>query len=164
MDGIFSSIEISGSGMSVQRRKMNVVAENIANAETVKTDDGGPYRRKRVAVSSDSEKIPFKTILNRSQATMARTHNMHFPATASAKNSYEKVVSARSQDIEAGEDAYRLIYDPSHPEANEDGYVKMPDIEVVNEMVDMISANRAYEANAMAISASKEMLKNALDI
>jgi flagellar basal-body rod protein FlgC len=164
MEGVFSSIEISGSGMSVQRRKMNVVAENIANAETVKGEDGGPYRRKRLQVSSDSEKIPFKTLLDRSQTNMARTHKMHMTAPPSANNSYERVVSAKSREIQSGPDAYRLIYDPSHPEANEDGYVKMPDIEIVNEMVDMISANRAYEANAMAISASKEMLKNALDI
>jgi flagellar basal-body rod protein FlgC len=164
MEGVFSSIEISGSGMSVQRRKMNVVAENIANAETVKTEDGGPYRRRSLEITSDSEKVPFKTLLSKSQATLARTHKLHMTETPNVRRDYEKVVQAKSRELVAGEDAYRLVYDPSHPEANEDGYVKMPDIEIVNEMVDMISANRAYEANAMAISASKDMLKNALDI
>ncbi len=164
MEGVFSSIDISGSGMSLQRRKMNVVAENIANAETTKTEDGGPYRRRRLQVNSDSEKLPFKTILNNSRAGLARTHKSHMTGAPSVTGNYESVVTARSKEIIAGEDEYRLVYDPGHPEADEDGYVKMPDIEIINEMVDMISANRAYEANAMAISASKDMLKGALEI
>ncbi len=164
MEGVFSSIEISGSGMSVQRRKMNVVAENIANAETLETEEGGPYRRKNLEISSESEKIPFKTLLSKSQGTLARTNKMHMTSIPNLREGYEKIASAQSKEVQAGEEAYRLVYDPSHPEANEDGYVKMPDIEIINEMVDMIAANRAYEANAMAISASKEMLKNALDI
>jgi len=164
MSGIFSTIQISGSGMSVQRRKMNVVAENIANAETTRTEDGTPYRRRMVKISSDAEKQPFKTILRDNMGLLARTNSRHMPASPSVNNNYEKVISARSKEVEAGPDSFRLVYDPSNPEADEEGYVKMPDIEVINEMVDMMSANRAYEANAMAISASKDMLKNALDI
>lgn len=164
MAGIFSTIEISGSGMSVQRRKMNVVAENMANAETTKTEEGGPYRRRRLEIESETSKVPFKTILRESQAGLTQTHRGHLSAISSNTSRGEAVVTATAREVEAGADEYRLVYDPTHPEADEEGYVKMPDIEIINEMVDMMSANRAYEANAMAISASKDMLKNALDI
>lgn len=164
MAGIFTSIEVSGSGMSLQRRKMNVVSQNIANAETTKTEEGGPYRRRRLDVSADDEKLPFKTILESSTNGLLLTNKGHLPEIPVAPGNYETVAVARGEEIQADENAYRLIYDPTHPDANADGYVKMPDIELINEMVDMMSANRAYEANALSISASKEMLKNALDI
>ncbi|MEZ5359453.1 MAG: flagellar basal body rod protein FlgC [Candidatus Zixiibacteriota bacterium] len=164
MEGIFSSIEISGTGMSVQRRKMNVVSENIANVETTQTEDGGPYRRKRLEVSAEDEKLPFNTVLEKSFADLARTNNMHFRGNPIGARTYGDVAITSSEEQAAGPDAYKLVYDPSHPDADEEGYVRMPDIELINEMVDMISANRAYEANAMAISSSKEMVKDALDI
>jgi len=164
MEGVFSTIRISGSGMSVQRRKMNVVAENIANAETTKTEDGGPYRRRQLKIDSASEKLPFQTVLKKSQAALTRTHRKHISGFPSVLQRGEEVSVAQGKEVTAGAEAVKLVYDPSHPEANEEGYVRMPDIEIINEMVDMMSANRAYEANAMAISASKEMLKNALDI
>lgn len=164
MEGIFSSIEISGSGMSVQRRKMNIVSENIANVETTKTQDGGPYRRKRLEISAADEKLPFNTVLKKSFADLSRTNDKHFPSSPIGSRMYGDVSVTDAEEQEAGRDAYKLVYDPSHPDANEEGYVKMPDIELINEMVDMISANRAYEANAMAISSSKEMVKDALNI
>lgn len=164
MAGIFSSIEVSGSGMSLQRRKMNVVSQNIANAETTKTEEGGPYRRRRLDVSADDEKLPFKTILEGSTNGLLLTNKGHLPEIPVAPGNYETVAVAKGEEIEADENAFRLIYDPTHPDADADGYVKMSDIELINEMVDMMSANRAYEANALSISASKEMLKNALDI
>ncbi len=164
MEGVFSSIKISGSGMSVQRRRMNVVAENIANAETTKTEEGGPYRRRRLEVEAADDKLPFKTILKNRQNTLVRTRRSHMPGIPTGLGSRDTVAVANAETTSEGPDAYKLIYDPSHPDADEAGYVKMPDIEIINEMVDMITANRSYEANAMAISASKEMLKNALDI
>ena len=164
MEGVFSTIKISGSGMSVQRRKMNVVAENIANAETTSTEQGGPYRRQRLEVESASEKLPFQSVLKNSQATLTRTSRRHIAGFPSSIQRQESVSVATGKAVADGPDAYKLIYDPSHPEANNEGYVKMPDIEIINEMVDMMSANRGYEANALAISASKEMLKSALEI
>lgn len=150
--------------MSVQRRKMNIVAENIANAETAATTEGGPYRRKNLKVSSAEQKLPFKTVLERSRTGLIRTHASHLPTIAIGGGGSRSASIAQAEEISAGEDSYKLIFDPHHPEADDDGYVKLPDIEIINEMVDMIAANRSYEANAMAISASKEMLKNALDI
>ncbi len=164
MEGIFSSIEISGSGMSVQRRKMNVVSENIANAETTKTQDGGPYRRKSLKITATDEKLPFNTVLRKSQTSLSRTNMNHMPANQMGSRTYGDVSVTDAKELEAGEEAVKLVYDPSHPDSNEDGYVRMPDIELINEMVDMISANRGYEANAMAISSAKEMVKDALNI
>jgi len=165
MAGIFSSIEISGSGMSVQRRKMNIVAENIANAETTKTQEGEPYRRKRLEVASDADRLPFQTVLERSLTSLTLTNQKHLSELPTAMGNYETVEKANGEEVVTeGDEAFRLIYDPSHPDANAQGYVKMPDIEIINEMVDMMSANRAYEANANAVGASKEMIKNALDI
>jgi len=164
MEGIFSSIQVSGSGMSVQRQKMNVVAENIANAETTQTEEGGPFRRHRLEVEAQDEKLPFQTLLKTSQAELHRTRTQHIPGLPSDLGYREKVAVARAEENEEGPESFKLVYDPSHPDADAEGYVKMPDIEIINEMVDMITANRAYEANAMAVSASKEMLKNALDI
>jgi flagellar basal-body rod protein FlgC len=164
MEGVFSTIKISGTGMSVQRRKMNVVAENIANAETTSTEEGGPYRRRRLEVQAADEKLPFQTVLKNSQATLTRTRKQHISGFPTGIRRQELVAVAEGKEVEDGPDSFKLVYDPSHPDADADGYVKMPDIEIINEMVDMISANRAYEANAMAVSASKEMLKNALDI
>lgn len=164
MEGVFSSIAISGSGMSVQRQKMNVVAENIANAETTKTKEGGPYRRHRLEVKATEDNLPFKTILKNRYAKLTCTRREHMPGIGTDMGSRETVAMAKAETEAEGPDAYKLVYDPSHPDADADGYVKMPDIEIINEMVDMIAANRSYEANATAISASKEMLKDALDI
>ena len=77
MSGIFTAIETSATGLSIQRRKMNVVSENIANAETTRTDKGGPYRRKRVVVAENNENVPFKTHMDRAGAKLARTHANH---------------------------------------------------------------------------------------
>ena len=111
-----------------------------------------------------AEKLPFQTILKNKQASLTRTRRRHMAGFPSTIQRQESVALADAEEIADGPDAYKLVYDPSHPEADGEGYVKMPDIEIINEMVDMMSANRAYEANAMAISASKEMLKSALDI
>jgi flagellar basal-body rod protein FlgC len=164
MKGIFSTIEISGTGMSVQRRKMNVVAQNIANAETTRTEEGGPYRRKKVEVSSENEKLPFETILHNTQGELSRTHRSHIPSQPFESGDTAQVAVAKGEEISEGEDSYRLLYDPTHPDADEKGYVKMPNIDIINEMVDMMAANRAYEANANAVASYKEMLKGALDI
>jgi flagellar basal-body rod protein FlgC len=143
---------------------MNIVAENIANAETTSTPEGGPYRRRLVEVNASSERLPFNTILKRSQGALVRTNRGHMPAVPTGLEKTGEVAVAQAKELTEGKDSYRLVYDPGHPDADEEGYVKMPDIEIINEMVDMMTANRAYEANTLAISASKEMLKNALNI
>jgi flagellar basal-body rod protein FlgC len=164
MSGIFRAIDVSATGLSLQRKKMDVVAENIANAETTRTREGGPYRRKRVAVTEANESIAFKTAMTRAQAGLSRTNPVHMRGTTGFKSNEVEISRVNARETEDASSSYQLIHDPDHPDANADGYVKMPDIEIVNEMVDMLASSRAYEANTMAITTAKEMAKNALDL
>lgn len=163
MSGILNAIGISSRGLSVQRAKMNVVAENIANAETTETPEGGPYRRKRVVVKEDRDS-EFKTMLRQADTRMARTHPGHRTGKSTVLNEEVELSSVKMDEIVDPDSGFKLVYDPSHPDANEDGYVRMPDIEIINEMVDMMAATRAYEANTVAISSAKKMANDALEI
>jgi flagellar basal-body rod protein FlgC len=145
---MFGGMEISASALTAQRLRMNVTAENLANAETTKTADGTPYRRKEVTL----EAIP---------------GNGGFGAQLSkAMGGGSGVAPGGVQARAIAEDATdgKLVYDPSHPDANEQGYVRMPNVDTVTEMVDLIDAQRAYEANVTAMSASKQMFAKTLEI
>lgn len=133
---------ISASGMTAERLRMDTIANNLANAETTRTAEGGPYRRQAPV---------FAARLERSVA--GRFRGQQFRGTG------VRVVGIHSDDRPP-----RLVYDPHHPDANEDGYVAMPDINVPREMVDLISASRAYEANITAFNTAKNMAMRALDI
>ncbi|MFZ5980707.1 MAG: flagellar basal body rod protein FlgC [Candidatus Zixiibacteriota bacterium] len=163
MSGILNAIGISSRGLSVQRAKMNVVAENIANAETTETAEGGPYRRKRVLVKEDQDS-EFRTILRQANTRVARTHPGHRSGHSSVINEEVNLPSVKMEEVVDQNSGFKLVYDPSHPDANEDGYIRMPDIEIINEMVDMMAATRAYEANTVAISSAKKMANDALEI
>jgi flagellar basal-body rod protein FlgC len=162
LDKIFGGLNISSRGLSVQRLRMNTIAENIANAETTKTDKGGPYRRKQVAVAATQAQT-FGTALRSAGMSLTRTDPNHLMGSDFAVGTTDAV-----PDIEAAAktDASpdKMVYDPSHPDANADGYVAMPNVNVVTEMVDMISASRAYEANVVAIGATKTMARDSLEI
>lgn len=164
MSGLFRAIEVSATGMSLQRRKMDTVAENIANAETTRTEKGGPYRRKRVVVSEDIEKVPFRTAMANARSRLVRTNTKHLSGRSRTSSGEVKISKVDGREVEDPASGYRLVHDPGHPDADEQGFVKMPDVEIVNEMVDMLAASRAYEANTMAILTAKDMAKDALDI
>ena len=140
MDGDLGALDISATGLTAQRTRLNVVAENLANAETTRTADGGPYRRKLVVFGAESAGS-FGTTLDAAQASTV------------------KVLS-----IEESPEAPRMVLQPSHPDANAEGYVMLPNINPVLEMVDLLAATRAYEANVTAIQAAKSMANKALDI
>ena len=164
MSGMFNSIDVSASGMTLQRRKMDVVAQNLANVETTRTKDGGPYQRKRVTVSEAEESVPFQTAMTQAKTKLYRTDTRHIPSSPKNSKGMVELSEAKGQEIEDPASSYRLVHDPDHPDADENGFVKMPDIEIVSEMVDMMAASRAYEANTTAILTAKEMAKNALEI
>jgi len=132
-----TSFDISAMGLSAQRQRLDVVAENIANVNTTRTPDGGPYRRKQVV---------FETVLA--------------GQTAIGSDPQGVIVTEVTTDSAAP----RRVYEPGHPEADARGYVNMPNVNVVDEMVDMISATRSYEANVTALNATKGMLTKALEI
>jgi flagellar basal-body rod protein FlgC len=164
MSGFLRAIDVSASGLTLQRKKMDAVAENIANAETTRTKEGGPYRRKRVVVSEIKEEAPFQTIMKQARSELSRTNARHMPGLKRLSNNDTELSMADGKEVSAPASDYRLVHDPDHPDADANGMVKMPDVEIVTEMVDMMTASRAYEANTMAILTSKEMAKNALEI
>jgi flagellar basal-body rod protein FlgC len=144
---MFGGMEISASALTAQRLRMNVTAENLANAETTKTADGTPYRRKEVYLESVATSGSFG-----SQLSAAMGSKGVVPGGVQAK--------AITEDPTQG----KLVYDPSHPDANAQGYVRMPNVDTVTEMVDLIDAQRSYEANVTAMSASKQMFAKTLEI
>lgn len=164
MSGLFNAIDVSASGMTLQRRKMDVVAQNIANAETTRTEQGGPYRRRRVIVSELKENVPFRTLMTKASSRLAITNSGHMSGVGALSRDSVKISKVQSEEIEDSATGFLLVHDPDHPDANDDGMVRMPDIQIVNEMVDMMTASRAYEANTTVVLASKEMARNALDI
>lgn len=125
-----SAINTSASGLTAQRLRTEVIANNIANVNTTRTQEGGPYARKRVIFA-------------------------------------ERLKQKGVRVVEVAEDTrtpFKLKYDPGHPDVDESGYVKMPNVNVVTEMVDLISSTRSYQANVSVISASKNMIEQALNI
>jgi flagellar basal-body rod protein FlgC len=144
---MFGGMEISASALTAQRLRLNVTAENLANAQTTQTADGSPYRRKEVTLQA----VPnggFGAQLSKAMGGGSGVAPGGVQATA----------------ITEDETDGKLVYDPSHPDANEQGYVRMPNVDTVTEMVDLIYAQRAYEANVTAMSASKQMFAKTLEI
>lgn len=165
-DGLFGAIKISASGLRGQRTKMDVVARNLANAETTQTADGTPYRRQRAIFEQVlGSKVEQNAVRmgrdgrNRLAVTDPGHLTSRSGSTAVAGGGIESDVSVA---LDASE--FRVIYDPGHPDADEDGYVLMPNVNPITEMVDMISASRAYEANISAVQTAKEMFNQALKI
>ncbi len=164
MAGIFNAIDVSAKGLSIQRAKMNATAENIANAETTRTEEGGPYRRQRVVVSEDRSKASFNSFLKKADLRLSQTNSQPLSGRTRTAGQRTEISSVDMQVIDDQASSTKLVHDPNHPDANEDGYVEYPDVEIVNEMVDMMAASRAYEANTVAISTAKKMAETALDI
>lgn len=135
--GSFSSFDISASGIFAQRVRMDIIANNIANAESTRTADGEPYRRQTVSFRALYEDAAGRQVV---------------PAGVCVDGIFEDPTD------------YRLVYDPGHPDADASGYVKMPNVNVVEEMVDMVSATRAYEANVAALNAAKSMISTAIEL
>lgn len=143
-----SGMDISASGLTAQRLRMDVISDNISNADTTRTEDGTPYTRKYVVF--EERENNFSQVLSNQADQTGQTGQ----------------TGGGVRVIAIGEDAsaYELVYDPTHPDANEAGYVEYPNVDITQEMVDMISAYRSYEANVTAFSAYKEMAVKSLEI
>lgn len=134
--GFYSSIEVSATGLSAQRMAMDVIANNIANVNTTRTSEGGPFKRQLVVFAQAQEPTALEA---------------NDPDTDPAKSRAGVQVVGIQNDTSPD----KLVYDPTHPDADAQGYVHMPNIEVVKEMVDMMAASRAYEANVTAIQEAR---------
>lgn len=146
--GLFDAINVSGSGLSAERLRMDVTAENLANAQTTRGADGQPYRRKDVVLS---EAAP-------ARGSFASTLTTAMERADGGPRGVQ--VAAIVEDPAP----LRQVYDPGHPDANADGYVQMPNVNTVTEMVELIGASRAYEANATAMQTAKTLFTRTLDL
>lgn len=141
---LLKSMKISSSGLAANRKRVEAISSNIANAQTTRTAEGGPYRRKEVVFGSEPARDSFSDILEGEVDLDAQTVHA------------VEVVNSNEAPI--------LKYDPTHVDANDEGYVAMPNVNVMKEMANMISAQRAYEANISALNTSKGMAMKALEI
>ncbi len=162
IDKLFGALNISASGLSAQRKKLDAVASNIANVNTTRTENGEPYRR-RIAVMKAKKAEGFQVVLRKTTQKLAVTNPNHLQPRKHLLTNKEEEVAVQAQ-IKEDPSEFRKVYDPSHPDADKDGYVRMPNINLVTEMVDMINASRNYEANLSSINAAKKMAKAALEI
>ena len=144
---MLSIFRAAGSALTAQRLRMDVVSSNLANAEATSTPEGGPYKRERVVF-----------------APLLRTSFNALKTTSDAVANGELADGVEVKQIVEDEADPRLVYDPSHPDAGEDGYVAYPNVDLMTEMTDMLSATRAYEANITVINVAKSMAQRALDI
>jgi flagellar basal-body rod protein FlgC len=166
MDGIYSGLNISASGMRAERIRQNTISSNIANVETTRTDEGGPYRRQFVVYKADGKQQDTRILNREGGLSGVVTNDNHLPIPSSDFPRDERFFGNGVSIAEIREDSRppRMVYDPSHPDADAKGYVAMPNINVVQEMTDMISASRAYEANVTAFNATKSMLTQATQL
>ena len=143
---LFSTLSVSASGMSAERERAQVLVENIANANTTRTADGGPYRRRDVVFESQGVSSAFSSVLESSMG-----------------GSEQQVGVGVSQVVQDTSDPDRR-YMPGHPDADKDGYVAFPRINPAEDMVDLLGASRSYQANVSAISAVKDMIQRSIDL
>lgn len=140
---LLKSIDIAAEGMTAQRIRLNVISMNLANANTTRTEKGGPYRQKTAIFQT----VPASSFEGQFQDALER-----------------QIYGVRVTKIEDVAGEFKKIFDPSHPDADDKGYVYLPNVNLVQEMVKMLNANRSFEANASAVRAAKEMALKALDI
>lgn len=141
---LLTAMRISASGLSAQRERINVISGNLSNAQTTRTLEGGPYRAKSIVFTTKPVEEEFGKVL----------------AGTSGNHAQGVEVAGIVEDNES----FKEVYDPNHPDADERGIVRMPNVNIIEEVVDMMATTRAYEANVTAIGASKTMALKTLDI
>jgi flagellar basal-body rod protein FlgC len=146
--GFFNALQISASGLSAERTRMDVIANNLANAQSTRTENGTPFRRQEVILQSNTQS--FASVLNQQVASKAQPGG--------------EPGGVRVVEVSEDPTPNRQIYDPGHPDADANGYVSMPNVNPVTEMVDLIAASRSYEANINAMQTAKQMFSKTLDL
>lgn len=145
-----SSMNIVGSGLTAQQLRLDVIAENVTNIQTTRTEGGEPYRRKMVALQSQDGRNGFRMALAQSRA--------------SANAGYNTTGGVRVTEIAEDPSDLKLVYDPAHPHANAEGYVEYPNVDLVKEITDAMAATQAYSANVTAFNTLKSVVARALEI
>jgi flagellar basal-body rod protein FlgC len=163
IDRMFGALSISSRGLTAQRKKMDSIASNLANVETTETPEGGPYKRK-VVTFKERVAQAFSSVHRSPSIPLATTDGAHL--SGDEFSSVEQQTGGGGIEAVEGEDSAgpKMVYDPGNPDADANGYVSMPNVNIVTEMVGMMSASRAFEANVVAINAAKNMAKDSLEI
>ena len=149
-----STMNIIASGLTAQHVRLDVISENITNLNTTRTESGGPYRRKIVTLQSETNKNGFRKAMDRAAQR----------AQAASNRSYELAGGVRVAEIGEDETEFPVVYDPAHPDANEEGYVEMPNITLVKEVTDAMAASQAYNADITMFNTYKQVISSALQI
>lgn len=143
-----SSMDVVGSGLTAQQLRLDVVSENLTNSNTTRTEGGGPYRRKMVVFEAEGARTPFQQALERARG-----------GSSSGQGGGVRVTGI----VEDPSD-FKLVYDPTHPDANEDGYVELPNVDLIKEMADAMAASQAYSASVTAFNVLKQVAEQGLQI
>ena len=151
-----SALNISASGMTAERMRLDVVSENISNLKTTRTEDGGPYKRKMVVFETVKDRN-FQDVLNGAARGVRGRNGQKIKSIGAAGG-------VRVAEIVEDDRDFKPVYDPLHPDADVEGYVMMPNIDLVKETIDGMSASRGYDANLTAFNALKAMASKALEI
>ena len=162
MSNFLNSFDISGYGLSAQRVRVNVISSNIANAQTTRTEEGGPYRRKEVLFKA----INFNEKFNKVLDSMTKSAQYEDPLKQGdfGKKVNPAIMSVIVDKISRDDSKPKMKYEPQHPDADANGYVAYPNINPVIEMADLVEATRAYQANVAAFQSSKEMANSAISL
>lgn len=161
--GIFTAFDITATGLTAERYRMDVIAENVANANTTRTADGSPYRRKVVTFQTQDtdNRTAFSHVLDGIVGEGRTKRDHHTSRISEEQIGYGVKITDIGEDTES---PMHMVYDPSHPDADENGYVTYPNVNIITEMTNLIDASRAYEANATVFDASKSIASKGLDL
>lgn len=147
--GMFTAFDINATGMTAERYRMDIIAQNVANTNTTRTEDGTPYRRKVVVFEEKPGHTPFRQVLTKA----SDKYNTYTGKGVKVTGVYEDTWTEMNK-----------VYDPSHPDADENGYVTYPNVNIITEMTNLIDASRAYQANATAFDAAKNIATTGLNM
>jgi len=160
---LFNIFTVSGAGMAAQRSRMNVVSGNLANAETTRTPEGGPYRRRSVVFRAQPTVSDFSALLASSpQASRVGTRPGWFKIES--LNRPDGILTVQADNVRESLREPKKVYDPHHPDADPEGYVAYPDINPIEETTDLLSAVRSYEANLATFNATKTLVRHLLEL
>ncbi len=161
---LFNALKISGTALSAHRTKLNVIAENLANVDTTRTAQGGPYKRKMVVLKAD-DIDSFKSVIEKKRRNRETSGIEISPIEFDTDKKPDDGNGVRVDQIIESQENFRLVYNPAHPDADPaTGYVKMPNVDHLTEIADMLVAKRSYEASVTALSTTKDMILKALEI
>ncbi|MCL6098747.1 MAG: flagellar basal body rod protein FlgC [Bacteroidetes bacterium] len=163
--GSLFGLNFSARGMSIQRKKMDLISQNIANADNVRTENGEPYQRKFLKVEADKNNFAANLstegqVLRLNVSDANHMEKLSVPDEVNISTDSGSITMNEETDQKAGD----ILYMPDNPNADQNGYVQMSNVNVINEMVDMIAATRSYEANLQSLNSAKQMAKDSLEI